>query len=54
MRCRSATDFELFVLKTVSFTHKSSQSCHCEERSDAAILKPEARYPVAKLRENLA
>ena len=48
MRCRSATNLKLFVPKTVSFSHKTSQSCHCEEQSDAAIFDGTNRHPGTK------
>ena len=48
MRCRSATNLKLIVLKTVSFSHKTAQSCHCEEQSDAAIFDETNRHPGTK------
>ena len=42
------TNLKLIVLKTVSFFNKTSQSCHCEEQSDAAIFDGTNRHPGTK------
>ena len=49
MQCRFVKNYKLFVLRTVLFSRKTYQSCHCEEGAafapDAAIFDDAICHP---------